>query len=106
MSQHAFTASEPGYTYAVTESALSEAIALAVGTVASARLAGRKGSAISLQLAERSVRARIRVRVAAGEALPVVGEAVRAVTASALVRLCGSSVESVDVDVVGLRGRP
>lgn len=106
MSQHAFTASEPGYTYAVTESALSEAIALAIGTVGSARLAGRRRSSISLQLAERSVQARIRVRVAAGEALPTVGEAVRVATASALVRLCGSSVESVDVDVVGLRGRP
>lgn len=106
MSLHAFSASEPGYTYAVTESALSEAIALAVGTVGSAQLAGRRSSSITLHLAERSVRARIRVRVAAGEVLPVVGEAVRASTASALVRLCGSDVESVDVDVVGLRARP
>lgn len=98
----AFTVSEPGYRYVVSELALLEAIASAVGEVEGARLAGRPGAAISLHLGERSIRAKVRIRVVLGAVLPAVGELVRARAGVALGRLCGRDVTTLDVDVVGL----
>lgn len=105
MSPRAFTVSEPGYRYVVPEAALLAAITRAVADVPGARLAGRRGAAISLDLAERSVRARIRIRVVLGQALPSAGEAVRSRAGAALGRLCGAVVDRVDVDIVGLEAR-
>lgn len=102
MAARAFTVSEPGYRYAVSELAFLDAIASAVGEVEGARLAGRRGAAISLQLGERSIRAKVRIRVVLGAVLPAVGELVRARTGVALGRLCAGDVTALDVDIVGL----
>jgi hypothetical protein len=98
----AFTVSEPGYRYLVTEAALLDAIAVAVGEVDGARLAGRRAVAISLELGERTVRATVRIRVVLGEVLPAVGELVRARAGLAVALLCGTHVAALDVDIVGL----
>jgi hypothetical protein len=102
MVARSFTVSEPGYRYVVSEPALLDAIASAVGEVDGARLAGRRGAAISLQLGERTLRAEVRIRVVLGAVLPAVGELVRARAAAALAGLCGRDVTAVDVDIVGL----